>query len=189
MKTLTINQINKKTYSIKTQTAAVFLAIIAAVTIPQIFHVMGAVSGVKTAFGEIFLPMHLPVIFVGLLVGSYTGAIAGMLSPLVSFALTGMPNIVMLPFMMIELCAYGFIAGILRNSTLPAVVKVLAVQIAGRIVRAVAIVLAVYVFSASGINVATIWMSVIRGIFGIMLQLTVIPLLLYYVEGVSKNEQ
>ncbi len=47
-----------------------------------------------------------------------------------------MPGIVMLPFMMIELCAYGLFAGLLRNVKLPTIAKVAAVQIADRAVLA-----------------------------------------------------
>ncbi len=92
--------------SIKKQTVAALLAVVAAVALPQLFHVMGYLSGLGTALGEIFLPMHLPILFIGLLAGPYAGAIAGACSPLVSFALTGMPGSAMLPFMMLELCTY-----------------------------------------------------------------------------------
>ena len=93
--------------SVKAQTLATLAAIVGAVVVPQIFHTLGAISGLGTALGETFLPMHLPIILVGLLAGPYAGAIAGLLGPLASFALSGMPGIAMLPFMMIELCAYG----------------------------------------------------------------------------------
>lgn len=182
------NTMGKEKLSIKAQTIATIVAIIAAVVVPQIFHLMGMMSGLGTKLGETFLPMHLPIILVGLLAGPYAGAIAGAFGPLVSFALTGMPTAMMLPFMMIELCAYGLFAGLLRNVKMPSVAKVLIAQIVGRAVRAVAILIAVFAFGNDSVKVASIWMSVATGIFGIALQLALIPLITYRVEN-NKNRE
>ena len=109
--------------SLTVKAAATVLAIVAAVALPQLFHVIGAVSGQGTMLGVAFLPMHLPIIFVGLIAGPAVGAIAGAAAPLVSFLLSGMPMLAMLPLMMIELCAYGLIAGLLRSVKLQNQVK------------------------------------------------------------------
>ena len=175
--------------SIKVQAMAAIFAVVGAVVVPQLFHVLGAVSGLGTALGETFLPMHLPIILVGLLAGPYAGAVAGLLGPAASFALSGMPRITMLPFMMIELCAYGLIGGLLRNVKLPTIVKVLVTQVAGRIVRAIAILAAVYVLGNENIQVASIWMSIVTGIFGIVLQWALLPLIVYRVENLKKAEE
>lgn len=185
MSTLTLS---KPRLSIKVQTLATMSAIIAAVAVPQLFHAMGAVSGLGTSLGETFLPMHLPIILVGLLAGPYAGAISGLLGPLCSFALSGMPGAAMLPFMMLELCIYGLAAGLLRNIKLPTIVKVLIAQIAGRAVRAGAILTAVYAFHYGALNAAIIWNSIPVGIFGIVLQLSLIPLIVYRVENIKKHE-
>lgn len=177
----------KPRLSIKTQTLAAIAAIVGAVAVPQVFHALGAVSGLGTALGETFLPMHLPIMLVGLLAGPYAGAIAGLCGPLASFALSGMPGIVMLPFMMTELCAYGLFAGLLRNVKMPSIAKVILVQIAGRAVRAVAILLAVYVFGYEGIGVSVIWSSIAAGVFGIALQWVLLPLIIFRAENRKKN--
>ena len=176
------NSYAKPKLSVKTQTLATVGAVAAAVILPQLFHLIGAVSGLGTALGETFLPMHLPIILAGLLAGPYVGAIAGVLSPLISFALTGMPGVAMLPFMMIELCVYGLSSGLLRNVNLPTIVKVLIAQVAGRGVRAIAILIAVYAFGNTAVPVAVIWNSIVAGIFGIDLQWALIPLIVYRVE-------
>lgn len=170
--------ITSKKLSVKTQTIGAFIALISAVALPQIVHVIGAVSGMGTSLGEIFLPMHLPIILMGFLVGPYAAGIAGLLSPLVSFALTGMPTSVMLPFMMIELCVYGICAGLLRNAKMPAIVKVLIAQIAGRAVRAGAIAIGFYAFGTA-VNPKVALTSITAGLFGIILQLVIIPLAVY----------
>lgn len=174
--------------SVKTQTLAAAGAVVGAVALPQIFHLMGAVTGLGTALGEIFLPMHLPIILVGLLAGPYAGAISGFLAPLFSFLLSGMPGRMMLPFMMIELCAYGLCAGLLRSANMPTLAKVLLTQVAGRAVRAVAILFAFYALGNTAIAPAVIWTSIPTGLFGLALQWTLLPLLVYWVENRGAQE-
>ena len=112
---MTTNILIKKQLSIKAQTFATIISVIAAVALPHIFHIIGAVSGLNTGLGEAFLPMHLPIILTGLIAGPYAGAISGAISPLLSFALSGMPGLAMLPFMMIELFVYGLASGLMKN--------------------------------------------------------------------------
>ncbi len=173
----------KSRLSIKQQTIYTIAAICAAVAFPQIFHVMGAVSGLGTSLGETMLPMQLPILLVGFLAGPYAGAISGLAAPLVSFAFSGMPTTALLPFMMLELCAYGFICGIMRNSKIPAFAKVVVAQIFGRVIRAIAICFATYILGFSVVPVSIIWTSIAAGIFGIVLQWALIPLILHRVES------
>lgn len=179
---MTIHTAAKPRLSVKFQTIATILAIVSAVVLPQLFHGMGIVSGLGTALGEVFLPMHLPILLTGLLAGPYAGAIAGLCSPAISFALSGMPSSTMLPFMMIELAVYGLAAGLLRNVQLPVILKVIAAQLAGRLVRGGAILLSVYAFQNEAISVAVIWNSILTGLPGLVLQWCLLPLLVFWVE-------
>lgn len=172
--------------SVKKQTLAAIIAIFAAVALPQVFHVMGRMSGLGTALGEAFLPMHLPILMVGLIAGPYAGAAAGVLSPLISFGLTGMPKEVMLPFMMIELLAYGLISGLMRSAKLPCIAKVLTAQIGGRIIRGAAILISIYAIGNDNISASVIWNSVVTGIFGLALQWSLIPLFMYRINNNKK---
>lgn len=183
-----VTTIEKPRLSLKAQTLATLAAVVGAVVVPQFFHALGAISGLGTSLGELFLPMHLPIILVGLLAGPCVGAIAGFFGPLASFALSGMPGIVMLPFMMIELCAYGFFAGLLRSVKIPTIGKVIAVQIGGRVVRAAAIAFAVYILGNKNIQISVIWTSLKSGVFGLCLQWTLLPLLIYRIEHMNKEE-
>lgn len=186
--TVITKSMRKPYLSVKVQTIATVGAIIAAVIVPQLFHVMGAMSGIGTALGEAFLPMHLPIILVGFLAGPYAGAVSGLFGPLLSFALTGMPRIGMLPFMMIELCIYGLCAGLLKNTKMPTIAKLLIVQVAGRAVRAAAILISVYAFGNTMVPVSVIWTSITAGIFGLALQWSLLPLIVYRVENLKRNE-
>lgn len=157
----------------------------AAVALPQAIHVFGAVTGLGTLPGETFLPMHLPVLLTGFLAGPLAGFLCGLAAPAVSTALTGMPLPAMMPFMMIELAAYGLFAGLVRpvgGEDHYLVIKVLAAQIAGRAVRAVAILIAFYGLGMTMIAPPMIWNSVIAGIPGIIIQLVAIPVILKLID-------
>ena len=51
--------------------------------------------------GSVFLPMHIPVLICGMICGWPFGFLCGLMGPLLSAALTGMPPIAMLPAMMV----------------------------------------------------------------------------------------
>lgn len=178
--------------SLTVQTVAAILAVVGAVALPQVFHVAGAALGVGTGLGEMLLPMHLPVLLVGLLAGPYAGVAAGALGPLASFALTGMPGAPMVPFMVIELASYGLFAGLLRGVALPRAIrtpwlaKVLLAQIAGRLVRAAAIIVAVFALGNTTVAVASIWTSIAAGLPGLVLQWVLIPVIML---AVSRRER
>ncbi len=181
--------LTKRKISVKFQILAGLAAIVGAVALPQIFHAVGAVSGLGTSLGETFLPMHLPIILVGLLAGPYAGAAAGAVSPLISFLISGMPKIAMLPFMCIELCVYGLIAGLLASVKMPTICKLLIVQVGGRLVRAAAIAISIFAFGNESVKIAALWNNLAIGLPGILLQICIIPLLIYRIDGLKKNER
>ena len=163
-------------------TVAIFITVISAVALPQVFHAVGAVSGLGTSLGSAFLPMHLPVMIAGLLAGPITGLIAGLLSPVISFAISVMPTAEMLLFMTVELAGYGLAAGLLRNIKMPTIFKALIIQIAGRLFRTAAILIAIYGFQSSMVGLASIWNSIVNGLPGLILQWALIPLFVFRIE-------
>ncbi|MBR7186099.1 MAG: ECF transporter S component [Clostridia bacterium] len=180
----------------KTKTVAAILAVIGAVAIPQLFHYIGMITNVGSNFGATFLPMHFTIFLVGYFAGAWAGLASGLASPAISFMLTlalgrPMPSLASLPFMIIELGIYGLATGIFsqyfHSRKLPTIATLLIAQIAGRAVRALAIVIGVFVFSAS-INVSTIWVSIYQGLPGLILQWIIVPLLVYYVERKAEGE-
>ena len=175
--------------TIKTKTIAAFAAVFAAVALPQLFHLVGAISGYGTVPGEIFLPMHLPILLVGLLAGPIAGFVAGFCGPIVSSALSGMPIVAVLPFMVIELAFYGFVAGLMAQTKIPVMGKLLIAQIAGRTVRAVAVLIAVYGINIETIAVASIWRTVGTGLAGLILQWSLLPLIVFWIENKNKKDQ
>lgn len=166
---------------IRTKTLAVAAAVAAAVVLPQLAHLLGATLGAGSGVGEIFLPMQLPVLFIGALAGPWAGLAAGILSPLASHMLTGMPVSAMLPFLMIELGVYGMTAGWMKNKLCKPIVRIIAAQVAGRAARSLAMLAAFYVFGSS-LPLSASWTYITAGVWGIAIQLLVLPVLLTLVE-------
>ena len=193
MKTKTMTNAMKQAWtmpclSLKAKTMATIVALVAAVALPQFLHTIGLITGKGSALGEILLPMHLPILLVGLFAGPYAGFIAGVLAPIISYLLTGMPAMAMLPFITIEVAVYGFSAGLFRNVKMPTFGKVLLAQILGRAVRAVAILAAVYVLGNTIIKPAIILTSIKTGFAGIVLQWILIVVVVYLVQKASEKE-
>lgn len=161
--------------SVKAKALATAAAVVAAVALPQAFHLTGVAFGIGASLGEAFLPMQIPVLLVGLFAGPAAGFAAGVLSPLASYALTGMPVAHMLPFLVAELVAYGVVSGIMGTAKASGWATLLASQIAGRAVKAVAVLFAVYVLGSHAAPVSLIWGAVVAGIPGILLQWALVP--------------
>lgn len=170
--------LEKPALSVRKQFLAVFLACAVAVVLPQLCHLIGKLTGTGMMIGTVLSPMHFPIIFVGLVAGPIVGAISGILAPLVSFALTGMPLAKMLPLMVVELFGYGLAAGFLRNIRLNNFVKVFITMIFGRVLRFLACLFMFYALSKTEIGIFEIWQSIPKCLPGIILQLILLPLLL-----------
>lgn len=150
---------------------ALFVAL--GILFPQIFHMAGGADA-----GKIFLPMHIPVLLAGMLLGPVAGGIAGILSPVLSCLLTGMPKLPMMPFMVLELAAYGGTAGFLYSSKrLNVYISLLGAMAAGRVLNALALMTASYVFHLHVAPVISVLTAVSTGILGIILQLIFIPVI------------
>jgi hypothetical protein len=119
--------------------------------------------------------MHIPIILVGLLAGPTVGVIAGIASPLLAFALSGMPVAALLPFMVLELAAYGLVAGLLARVKMHVILKVLAIQIAGRLVRLGAVGFALAFMGAQSPSLVSVWDATVVGLPGIILTWIVVP--------------
>ncbi|TSC53614.1 MAG: hypothetical protein LiPW39_175, partial [Parcubacteria group bacterium LiPW_39] len=92
------------------------LSFVAAFTVLSVITPMAAhYFGGPTA-GRIFLPLHFFVLTAGLLLGWRAGLVVGILTPLISYSVSGMPLLLVLPFVTMEVAAYGFFAGLLREN-------------------------------------------------------------------------
>ena len=165
----------KTGYVLLKQSLEIFLTIIASLALPQLFHALGTVTGQEGTFGQLFLPMYLPVLILALRTNAVLGVIAGFLSPLFSVAVSGMPSASLLPFITIELVCFGLFGGLLSNKSWHPFIKIVAVQIASRAVRIVATVIAVYAFGTPSVTAAAIFNGVLMAVPGFILQLLAVP--------------
>lgn len=136
------------------------------------------------AIGKMLLPMHIPVLLCGFIVGWQYGALIGFLLPIVRGLVFGMPplypNAVAMAF---EMAAYGFVSGYLYSHarwqcTKMLYISLVTAMLAGRIVWAFAEVILLGI----GGNTFT-WKMFAAGAFlnaipGIIVQLTLIPLIM-----------
>lgn len=82
--------------------------IAAAILLPALCHL----AGLPVRW---ILPMHWPALLAGLLYGWRGGLIVGVLSPISNYLITGYPLPPVLPAMTLEIAAYGFVSGWLRE--------------------------------------------------------------------------
>lgn len=143
------------------------------VLIPIVFHMFHL-------GGQIFLPMHIPVILAGFLVGPVMAALVGILTPLLSSLLTGMPPLFPMAVIMIfELGTYGFTAAVVYKKAKNIFVALIASLAAGRAAAGLTVAVLLYIFEVSSIKVLNpivyIQGSITTGIPGIIIQLILIP--------------
>ena len=82
--------LKKAVVNISKEAAFILVTVIGAVVLPQILHGAGVLLGVGGRLGQIFLPMYLPVLILGFYRVPAAGAVAGLLVPMASFAVTEM---------------------------------------------------------------------------------------------------
>ena len=152
----------------------VFTAVCAALclVLPMAFHT------VPNA-GTIFLPMHIPVLLCGLICGWPYGGVCGIVGPLLSSLVTGMPPAAMLPSMMVECCAYGFVTGMLmrhvhtKHAVADLYISLVSAMVVGRAVAGFA---KAWIFTPGISPFAWVTTSLVAGIPGIVIQLILMPM-------------
>ena len=150
------------------------LSIALCVVLPMAFHVIPNA-------GSVMLPMHIPVLLCGLICGWQYGLICGVLGPMVSSLVTGMPPAAILPGMMVECGMYGCVGGLLmeriRTGSLYADLYIClpAAMLAGRVISGIVKALIL----TPGLSF-TAWAtaSFVTALPGISIQLILIPTLI-----------
>lgn len=172
----------KTKITIKSVISAIIVAL--AVALPQLVHLIaGQAGGVK------WLPMYLPVLLGGCLLGWAWGLGIGIASPIASFLITSafsnpMPALQRLPFMIVELAVFAAVSGLFSKKiaengwmAFPAVILA---EVAGR----AAFMLLVVIFEAvTPFTPAVIWQQIEAGLLALVLQAVIVP---FVVMGIKK---
>jgi len=163
-----------------------FVFVSLAVSVPWIFHQFHLA-------GPTFLPMHIFVLVAGLAFGWRAGLVVGLFTPLSSYAVSGMPGLQILPQIVVELSAYGLIAGVLREKFNLRIIWSLIGAMAGGRLALFSVVLIIYLiggesYSPLGLEAnpfLVVWAVIKQGWPGLVIQLASIPLIIWLMGKLS----
>lgn len=136
--------------------------------------------------GNIFCPMHIPVLLCGLICGGGFGIVCGITGPFLASIITSMPPMAYLPGMMAELVAYGVITGIMMRfiHTKRLYVDLYISLVTGMLVgRVIAGATKALIFVADRYSIA-LWVTAyfVTAWPGIVIQLVLIPAIVFALE-------
>lgn len=145
--------------------------------LPIAFHAIG--------LGSALSPMHIPVLLCGLVCGGGYGLISGILGPVLSSLISGMPPMMMLLRMIPELCVYGLAGGLAMRfirtgrAALDVYIALVIAMIAGRIVGGIAS--AIFYTVTSGVYSFALWAAsyFVEALPGIAAHLILVPILVF----------
>lgn len=147
------------------------------IIIPSIFHATGI-------SGQVFLPMHIPVLLGAFLLPPTYALLLGLLTPLLNSLLTGMPVLFPMAIIMtFELAAYAFVASYFyRKFRVPLLISLIISMIAGRIVAGGLVYLMVLLFAQKMDPILFVQGAILTGLPGIIIQIILIPVLIHAVN-------
>ena len=153
------------------------------IILPQAFHM------VPNA-GNIFLPMHIPVLICGFLVSPLFSCLVGLMCPIISHFVFQMPPTVMLTQMIVELFMYGLSSSLLNNliTIKNEYIKAYVVLVLSMIVGRLAYGLMNYFIFKAGDYSISIWFvaAFVTSLPGILIQLILIPILVVNAKKLIK---
>lgn len=175
----------KRTGLMKMLYSALFLAL--ALVLPFL-------TGQIQVIGNMLCPMHIPVLLCAFLCGAQWAAAVGFIAPLLRFALFTMPPMPNGIAMAFELMTYGLVCGLLYK-LLPKKIgftylSLITAMIAGRLIWGAGMLIIAGVTSKA-FSLSAFWAGAVTGaVPGIILQLVLIPPLVFIFERyvITKKE-
>lgn len=142
--------------------------------------VLPFLTGQIPKIGNMLLPMHIPILLCGLICGWKYGGVVGFVTPLLRWALFGMPPMPTVIGMAFELAAYGIIVGALYGHSRWKCIfslyrSLIIAMIGGRLVWGAARVIMLGVAHVPFGREAFISGALLTAIPGIIVQLVLIP--------------
>lgn len=163
---------NTRTKTYRLVLSALFLAL--CLVLPMI------TGGIPT-IGNMLLPMHIPVLFCGLICGWQHGLVIGFVAPLLRSVLFGMPPMYPVAIAMaFELAAYGLIIGLVygllqKRGVGALYISLVTAMVGGRLVWGLAEILLLGLAGNAFTMQAFLSGALLTAVPGIVLQLVLIP--------------
>ena len=168
------------------------------VTLSGLFIALGFllpyITGNIQGLGVNLLPMHLPILIGGFVLGWKYGFLIGFVTPLLRSVLIGMPPMLIAIPMAFELGIYGMITGLLYNilskNKISILISLILAMISGRIAWGV---ISYLIFFIDGIPFTMdmfIAGAFANSLLGIIIQLILVPMIVIALEraGVLRDE-
>lgn len=153
--------------------AYVSLCVALAVSIPWACHT------IHPGAGPTFLPLFFFVLLSGAFLGWRAGALVGLLTPLISYGLSGMPVVQLLPSIISQATVYGLAAGLFyRHVRCGLFISLVGANVAGRLV---AFFLMAHLADLES-STQLAWSALQTGWPGIVLQLLLLPPIVIFLE-------
>ena len=139
-------------------------------------------TGQIQTLGNMLCPMHIPVLLCAYICGYRWAAAVGFISPLLRYAIFGMPPIMPAGVSMVfELLTYGLVAGLLyeklKKNTLNIYVSLIISMISGRVVWGIARLIISGVTGTEFTWQLFIGGAVLQAVPGIILHILLIPII------------
>ncbi len=157
-------------------------------TLAAMFLALGLVLPLLTGqireIGNMLLPMHIPVMFCGLICGWQYGIVIGFIVPLLRSVIFGMP--VFFPTavaMAFELATYGFVTGFVyehigKKNVVSVYIALITAMICGRVIWGIVDMILLGITGSSLTWAVFISSALLNAIPGIILQLVLIPIIM-----------
>jgi len=170
------NNVNEEELMNTKKTIMSGLMLALGIVIPYIFHITGI-------NGSIFLPMHIPILLAGFIIGPLYAFILGIITPILNYFISGMPPFPMVIVMIFELATFGFVSGTIYKKSKNIIITLITSIIIGRMVGAIIVLLIGYLFDIKFIPFSTyITGAFITGLPGIIIQFILIPIIVKALE-------
>jgi hypothetical protein len=176
MKILTQAKILKITRITELVYAVIFTLL--SVYTPILIHYFSGIDG-----GRTYLPMPFFVLLAGLILGWRAGLITAVASPIISYLITGMPVANLLPFIVLQLTAFGAVAGLIKDKY-NALISVTGALVAGWL----AIGISLFLFSKMS-GMAYVIQGLKIGLPGIAIQVIILPAVVFFAKRYFENEK
>ena len=150
-----------------------------ALVLPIAFHAAGPGAG------PMFLPMYYPILALGLLASWEVALLVGLMVPLLSAVLTGMPPLAVAPLMVVELGALGVIAALARRLGLGVWPAAVAAIVLTRVVAVLLLLTVLPLFGVTRGVAEYVIAAVTKSLPGNIIILTIVPAAVYAIERTS----